>query len=286
MRIDELFLSGRPLLSFEFFPPKDAAGEAQLMQAVDELRPLNPDFVSITRTGGGTPPTLDLTLRVQRELGFLSMAHMTCAGYTAEEMGGYLDALWDGGGHNVLALRGDPPAGQSTFQATDGGFAYANDLVAFARARHDFCIGVAGYPEGHPQSLNPERDLENLKKKVDAGATFVVTQLFFDNADFYRWRDGAAKMGIDVPLVAGIMPILSVGQIKRFVMMCGAKIPQPLLLQLESLESDPVAVAAAGVEHARRQCEDLLANGVSGLHFYTLNRSKATALIGQVLQRK
>ncbi|MDQ3814320.1 MAG: methylenetetrahydrofolate reductase [NAD(P)H] [Armatimonadota bacterium] len=286
MRIDQLFAAGKPLVSFEFFPPKDEAGSEQLLKTIDELRPLRPDFVSITRTGGGTPATLDLTSRIQNEVGIRAMAHMTCVGYTAEEMGAFLDRLWDDGIRNVLALRGDPPPGQAQFKAPEGGFGYASDLVSFVRSRHDFCVGVAGYPEGHPQCLNITRDLEYLKLKVDNGGSFVITQLFFNNADFYRWRDAARGMGIDVPLIAGIMPILSVGQIKRFVSMCGAKIPHPLLLQLESLESDPLAVHAAGVEYAINQCEDLLANGVDGLHFYTLNRSKATVLIYQALQGK
>jgi methylenetetrahydrofolate reductase (NADPH) len=237
----------------------------------------------VTRTGGGTPQTLDLTNRIQNEIGIRSMAHLTCAGATQDDIGGFLDRLWDDGIRNVLALRGDPQPGQATFSATEGGFSYANDLAAFTRARHDFCIGVAGYPEGHPQALNPTRDLENLKLKIDSGGQFIITQLFFDNTDFYRWRDAAHAMGIDVPIIAGIMPILGVAQIKRFVMMCGAKIPHPLLLQLESIESDPMAVHAAGVEHAINQCEDLIANGVDGLHFYTLNRSKATVLICQAL---
>ncbi len=284
-RIDSLFPSGQPLVSFEFFPPRDEKGAEQLFQTNEELKPLRPSFISITRTGGGTPPTLDLTARVQNEIGIRAMAHMTCVGHSAEEMTKYLDSLWDSGVRNVLALRGDLPPGQTAL-AADSPFAYANDLVTFVRARHDFCIGVAGYPEGHPQSLNLVRDLEHLKRKLDAGAQFVITQLFFDNADFYRWRDRAHGMGIEVPLVAGIMPILSTPQIKRFVTMCGAKIPHPLLLRLESLESDPMAVHAAGVEYAIRQCEDLLANGVSGLHFYTLNRSKATVLISQALNLK
>ncbi len=253
------------------------------MSAIDELHPLRPDFVSITRTGGGTPPTIDLTDRIQNELGICAMSHLTCVGYTAQEMGEFLDCLWDKGIRNVLALRGDPPPGQAQFKATEGGFGYGSDLARFASQRHDFCVGVAGYPEGHPQALNPTRDLEYLKLKVDNGGRFVITQLFFDNADFYRWRDAARGMGIDVPLIAGIMPIMGVAQIKRFVMMCGAKIPQPLLLKLESLESDPLSVHAAGVEHAIMQCEDLIANGVDGLHFYTLNRSKATVLISQAL---
>jgi methylenetetrahydrofolate reductase (NADPH) len=285
-RIDDAFKAGRPTLSFEFFPPKNEDGHAQLLQAIDELRPLAPDFVSITRTGVGTQGTLDLTCEVQNELGFRAMSHLTCVHHTRAEMGEALDVLWQSGIRNVLALRGDTPPGMNPVDKGEDGFCYASDLVPFVRARHDFCIGVAGYPESHPQSLNPTRDLEMLKKKVDAGAHFIITQLFFDNDDFYRWRDGVHAMGIEVPIVAGIMPILNVAQIKRFVTLCGAKIPHPLLLQLESLESDPLAVHAAGVEYAIRQCEDLLANGADGLHFYTLNRSKATVLIGQALQGK
>lgn len=284
-RIDNLFAAGQPLISFEFFPPKNEAGSEQLFQAIEELRPLRPDFVSITRTGGGTLPTLDLTARVQNELGFRGASHLTCVGHTKQEMADYLDRLWDTGIRNIIALRGDIPGGQLLTDA-ENGFCYASDLVPFIRSRHDFCIGVAGYPEGHPQCLNLTRDLEYLKLKIDNGSHFVITQLFFDNADFYRWRDAAQKMGISAPLVAGIMPIMSVAQIKRFVLMCGAKIPQSLLIKLESLESDPMAVHAAGVEHAINQCEDLLAHGVAGLHFYTLNRSKATVLIEQALNIK
>ncbi|MGI8757204.1 MAG: methylenetetrahydrofolate reductase [NAD(P)H] [Acidimicrobiales bacterium] len=281
-RIDALFAGHRPLLSFEFFPPKNAESEAQLLQAIEDLRPLQPDFVSITRTGGGTQATLDLTARVQNELGFRAMAHLICVGHSRDEMEAALDCLWDRGVRNVLTLRGDLPGG-GVHAPEENGFAYGCDLAAFARSRHDFSIGVAGYPEGHPQCLNLTRDLDYLKKKIDDGGNFVITQLFFDNADFYRWRDAAHAAGINVPLVAGIMPILGVAQIKRFVAMCGAKIPQPLLLKLESLESDPMAVHAAGVEHSIAQCEDLAANSVDGLHFYTLNKSKATVLISQEL---
>ncbi len=253
------------------------------MTAISELRPLRPHFISVTRTGGGTQQTLGLTECIQNELGFCAMSHLTCAGHTREEIGAFLDELWDNGVRNVLALRGDPPPGQTMFQATDGGFEYASDLTAFIRARHDFCIGVAGYPETHPQSLNAIRDARYLKEKVYAGGNFVITQLFFNNDDFYRWRDTVRGMGVDVPIVAGIMPILGVSQVKRFVSMCGAKIPEVLLQRLESLESDPLAVHAAGIEYSIRQCEDLMANGVDGLHFYTLNKSKATVLICQAL---
>ena len=288
MRIDRLFNLGLPTLSFEFFPPKSEAGWAQLYQAIGELHSLKPSYVSVTYGAGGSTrtKTVELVERIQNELKIRSMAHLTCVGHTAEEIGAILDDLWNAGIKNVLALRGDPPAGQTTFVKTEGGFAYADQLVKFTRARHDFCIGVAGYPEGHPQCLNKQRDLEHLKAKVDNGANFVVTQLFFDNADFYRFRDAARSAGIKVPLVAGIMPILNVGQIKRFISMCGAKIPHPLLLKLESLENDPEAVAQAGTDYATHQCQDLLANGVEGIHFYTLNKSKATVQICKALSTK
>ena len=185
--------------------------------------------------GSTRQKTVELVERIQREIGIRSMAHLTCVGHTADQIGGILDELWNGGIRNVLALRGDPPTGQSWFVPTEGGFAYADQLVKYAKGRHDFCVGVAGYPEGHPQCLNRTRDLENLKRKVDNGASFVITQLFFDNTEFYRFRDAARAIGVKVPIIAGIMPILNLGQIKRFISMCGAKIPNPLLVKLESL---------------------------------------------------
>ena len=288
MRIDQILGQGLPAVSFEFFPPKNEAGFQQLYRTIEDLRPLAPSYVSVTYGAGGSTraKTVELVERIQREAKIRSMAHLTCVGHTRDEIGGILDDLWAAGIRNVLALRGDPPAGQSQFVATEGGFAYADELTAYVRSRHDFCVAVAGYPEGHPQCLNRTRDLENLKKKTDAGACFVITQLFFDNADFYRFRDQARAMGIKVPIVAGIMPILNVGQIKRFISMCGAKIPHPLLTRLESLESDPEAVYAAGVEYATKQCQDLLRNGADGIHFYTLNKSKATVEICKALDAK
>ncbi len=282
MRIDQVIgLGGRPAVSFEFFPPKTDAGFSALFQTIDELKPLDPSYVSVTYGAGGSTrtKTLELAERIQRELALRSLAHLTCVGHTRDELAAILDELWAAGIRNLLALRGDPPAGQAQFAATDGGFSNAAELVAFAAARHDFCLGVAGFPEGHPQCLNKTRDLEYLKRKVDAGGNFVVTQLFFDNTDFYRFRDAARAIGIRVPIVAGIMPISNVAQIKRFVGMCGAKIPNPLLLRLEAVEADAEAVHAAGVDHATRQCRDLIANGVDGVHFYTLNKSKATVEI-------
>ncbi len=286
MRIDRILSPGQLTVSFEFFPPKTDAGFQSLFQTIDDLKAIKPSYVSVTYGAGGSTreKTVNLVERIQRELGIRSMAHLTCVGHTADEIGSILDDLWKAGIRNVLALRGDPPAGQSQFVATAGGFANADELVKYTADRHDFCIGVAGYPEGHPQCLNKTRDLEHLKRKVDNGAAFIVTQLFFDNTDFYRFRDAARGMGIQAPIVAGLMPILNVAQIKRFISMCGAKIPQPLLLKLEALERDPEAVYSAGVDYATVQSNDLLANGVDGIHFYTLNKSKATVQICKSLK--
>lgn len=285
MRIDSLMGRHKPTISFEFFPPKTDTGFTNLFSTIDELHPLHPSYVSVTYGAGGSTrqKTVDLVARIQAELQIRAMAHLTCVGHTADEIGAILDELWNKGVRNILALRGDPPAGQSQFVATEGGFAYANELVKFVAERHDFCVGVAGYPEGHPQCLNRTRDLEHLKRKIDNGGCFVVTQLFFDNADFYRFREEARAMGIHCPIVAGIMPITNVGQIKRFVSMCGAKIPQRLLTKLEARENDPEAVFRTGIDYAINQCQDLLFNDTDGLHFYTLNKSKATVEICRAL---
>jgi methylenetetrahydrofolate reductase (NADPH) len=289
MRIDQILGKGLPAVSFEFFPPKTDAGFQQLFQTIEELKPIQPSYVSVTYGAGGSTrqKTVELVERIQREAKIRAMAHLTCVGHTADQIGGILDDIWNAGIRNVLALRGDPPAGQSQFVATDGGFAYANELVAHVRSRHDFCIAAAGYPEGHPQCLNRTRDMEHLKRKVDNGANFVVTQLFFDNAEFYRFRDDARAMGIKVPIIAGIMPITNVSQIKRFISMCGAKIPHRLLTKLEAIEPNgPEAVHQTGVDYAAMQCRDLLFNDVDGLHFYTLNKSKATVEVCQRLDVK
>jgi methylenetetrahydrofolate reductase (NADPH) len=285
MRIDQILGLGKPTVSFEFFPPKTEEGFNALFRTIEHLRPIQPSYVSVTYGAGGSTrqKTVDLVERIQREIGIRSMAHLTCVGHTADEIGSILDDLWRCGIRNVLALRGDPPAGQTQFVVTEGGFANADALVKYVRGRHDFCIGVAGYPEGHPQCLNKVRDLEHLKRKIDNGGNFIVTQLFFDNDDFYRFRDHARSVGIKVPIIAGIMPIGNVAQIKRFISMCGAKIPHPLLLKLEAVEPSADAVYAAGVEYAIQQCQDLLAHQADGIHFYTLNKSKATVDICKAL---
>ena len=288
MRIDRLLSQGLPTVSYEFFPPKNVAGFALLYGTIAELYAMKPSYVSVTYGAGGSTraKTVELTARIQNELKLRAMAHLTCVGHTRDELDGILAQVWESGVRNVLALRGDPPQGQRWFTPTEGGFAHASDLVAHIAGRYDFCVGVAGYPEGHPECLNRMRDLEHLKQKCDAGASFVVTQLFFDNADFFRFRDEARKIGINQPLVAGIMPILSVQQIKRFISTCGAKIPHDLLTRIEAVESSPDAVYQVGVEHAINQCRQLISEGVQGLHFYTLNRSKATVDIVKALSVK
>ena len=283
MKIIDMLRQGSPTISFEFFPPKNDRGFSDLFAAIEALKPLRPSYVSVTYGAGGSTrrKTVDLVKRIKHEIGIEAMAHLTCVGAAAAEIASVLRNLHDGGIDNLLALRGDPPKGQDVFEAVAGGFRYANELVAFIRAGYDFCLGGACYPETHPEAPSPAADLENLKRKVDAGVDFLITQLFFDNADFYRFRDRAAAAGIDAPLLAGIMPLLSIKQTKRFAQMCGARIPADLLAKIEPLEDDPEAVRSIGTMHAARQCEQLLDEGVAGLHFYTLNRSTATRAVLQ-----
>jgi len=286
MRIIDILKSGKRTVSFEFFPPKDDAGFADLFQTIEALKPLHPSYVSVTYGAGGSTrrKTVDLVKRIKHEIGIESMAHLTCVGATRDEIENVLDELKDGGMENVLPLRGDPPKGQEQFVKTEGGFGYANELVEFVRGRYSFCLGGACYPEGHPEAPSADADLDNLKRKVDAGVDFLITQLFFNNDAFFRFRDRAVAAGIRVPILAGIMPILNVKQVKRFTGMCGASIPKHVLANIEAVEDDQEAVRQLGTYHATRQCEGLLANGVAGLHFYTLNRSTATRAICQTIR--
>jgi methylenetetrahydrofolate reductase (NADPH) len=275
--------ANRPALSFEFFPPKTEEGERSFMQkTVPALKALRPDFCSVTYgAGGGTrEKTLSIVDRLQREHGLTSLAHLTCVGSTREEIRGTLEEGRRLGIRNILALRGDPPEGTREFQATAGGFAYASELVGFLRELGGFCVGVAGFPEGHSAcKAGREADWEHLRRKIAEGADYVITQLFFDNWDFYRFRDYLTIRGVTVPILPGIIPILSTSQIKRFTAMCGATIPPPLLAELDRLGDDDEATAAFGVDYASRQCEDLMRQGVPGLHFYTLNRARSTSQI-------
>lgn len=286
MRISAQLREHATTLSFEFFPPKDDIGFWDLYRTVESLRPLRPDYVSVTYgAGGGTRrKTVDLVGRIKNDIGIESMAHLTCVGHTADEIGGVIDELRSVGVENVLALRGDPPKGQADFVPTAGGFRYANELIAYIRRRADICIGAACYPEVHPEAPDADRDLDNLKRKVDAGADFLITQLFFDNQSFLAFRDRVERAGISIPIIAGIMPVLSVKQVKRFTDMCGAKIPKDLLSRIEAVEDDVEAVRHIGMYHATRQCLSLIDEGVAGIHFYTLNRSAATRAIYQCIK--
>jgi len=277
MKIVERLRQG-PAFSFEFFPPKDEAGVERLFETIAELRPYQPGYVSVTYGAGGSTRrlTVDLVRRIKRSVGIEAMAHLTCVGATREELGEVLAELAASGIENVIALRGDPPRGESRFVATPGGFANASELVAYIRGRHDFCVAAACYPERHPEAASADADLAHLKAKVEAGADFLISQLFFDNADYFRFVERARQAGISVPIVPGIMPITNLSQVKRFTALCGARIPTPLLARLEASGSDAEAVGAIGVEHATAQCRDLLARGAPGVHFYTLNRSLAT----------
>ena len=278
MLIKDLLNQGTPSFSFEFFPPKTDEAFDTLMETIRELQKLHPTFVSVTYGAGGNTRrrTIDVVTKAKGELGQESMAHVTCVGSTEEEMRDVLDELKRQGIENVLPLRGDPPAGTDVFEKKPGGFGYANELVSFIKENYDFCLGVAGYPEGHQEADDFDTDLANLKLKVDAGADFVITQMFFDNRFYFDFVVQARAIGIDVPLIPGIMPILNLGQIQRFTQMCGATIPEKLLERLEAIKEDADAVRQCGVEHAAQQCRELLEGGVPGIHFYTLNRSTST----------
>lgn len=287
MRICDQLKAGTPSLSFEFFPPKDDIGFWDLYKTIESLKPLAPTYVSVTYGAGGSTrrKTIDLVERIKKDIGIEPMAHLTCVGADRTEIARVLDELRANNIDNVLPLRGDPPQGESKFTPVEGGFRYASELAAFIRERHhDFCLGGACYPEGHPEAPSRETDLENLKKKVDAGVDFLITQLFFDNADFLSFRERVVHAGIHLPILAGIMPILSVKQVKRFTQMCGASIPKDLLQRIESVEDDPEAVRQLGMYHATEQCRGLLKENVAGIHFYTLNRSTATRAIYQLIQ--
>jgi len=286
MKISEILNRGRQTFSFEFFPPKSDEGFDQLYQTIENLKSWNPGYVSVTYGAGGSTrsKTIDLVGRIKHQIGLEGMAHLTCVGHTADEIRGILDLLKEKGIDNVLALRGDPPQGEEKFVKTPNGFGYGNELVAFIRKNYSFCLGVAGYPEGHVECPDKTADLQNLKRKVDAGADFIVTQLFFDNRFFLEFLERARAIGIQVPIIPGIMPIINAKQTKRFTKMCGASIPSDLLARLEKYHEDNLAIGKIGVEHATRQCEELLKLGVPGIHFYTLNRSKATLDILQNLK--
>ncbi|HKW98176.1 MAG TPA: methylenetetrahydrofolate reductase [NAD(P)H] [Bryobacteraceae bacterium] len=288
MQIRELLSRGRPTFSFEFFPPKSDEAARQLEQTISELRPLGPSFVSVTYGAGGSTRerTIEIVSRVKRETGIEAMAHLTCVGSSSDDIGDVLGRIRAAGIENVLALRGDPPKGQTTFTAAEGGFRYASELVAFIREKHNsaLCLGGACYPEKHPECGNPAVDLANLKRKVDSGVDFVITQLFFNNRHYFEFVERARRIGIRVPIVAGIMPITNASQVERFMVSCGATIPFDLAEELDRRRDNPQAVMELGIAHATAQSIELLDHGAPGIHFYTLNRSTATREIYAALQ--
>jgi methylenetetrahydrofolate reductase (NADPH) len=282
LRIDEIIAaSDGPVFSFEFFPPKTDEGEQNLRLTLEDLRAFDPDFVSVTYgAGGGTRArTVEVTKWLKQDLGIEAMAHLSCVGSTREELQEILDDVAAAGIENVLALRGDPPRGETEWRPHPGGLHYSTELAALITERYPLAVGAACFPEVHPEAPDMAHDLRFLRQKVEAGASFLITQLFFDNEVYFRFVEEARAAGIEVPILPGIMPITDVGQIKTITGMCGASIPQRLLEALEWRGGDRDAVLQLGVAYATLQCAELLARGAPGIHFYTLNRSPATRAI-------
>ena len=286
MKISEKLKSSSPVFSFEFFPPKDEAGFQSLFETIEKLKPANPAFVSVTYGAGGSTrsKTVDLVGKIKNDIAIESMAHLTCVGHQKDEIVSVLESLQNLRIENILALRGDPPLGEKKFIKTKGGFGYGNELVSFIKSKFPFCVGAACYPEGHIECPELSLDMENLKRKVDAGVDFLITQLFFDNRHYFDFINKARQKGINIPIIPGIMPVLNLKQSQRFTKMCGASLSDSLLAKFDGVQEDPVKVREIGINHAIDQCRDLLRSGAPGIHFYTLNRSKATLAILEQLQ--
>ena len=287
MRIDEIIeSSGEPVFSFEFFPPRTPEGEVTLRETLALLGDLSPSFVSVTYGAGGTTRarTVEITKWIKQELGIEAMAHLSCVGETREGLAQILDRFQEIGVENVLALRGDPPRGEEEFSQPEGGLASAADLTAFIAERWEFAIGGACFPEVHPEAESLDADLAYLKTKVAAGAGFLNTQLFFDNSAYFEFVATARAKGIDVPIIPGVIPIASYGQVARICKLCDASIPEELETAMQALGGDPEAEALLGVAYAAQQCEELLAGGAPGIHFYALNRAPGTRAVLSALR--
>ncbi|HMD56228.1 MAG TPA: methylenetetrahydrofolate reductase [NAD(P)H] [Solirubrobacteraceae bacterium] len=286
MRIDQILAAEGPVFSFEFFPPKTQDGERNLEAALTELGALEPSFVSVTYGAGGSTreKTIEIVKRIKEEHGLEAMAHFTCVGATVEQLRGTLDEMREAGIDNVLALRGDPPAGEEAWTKTEGGLEYSRELVELIAAGYPFAIGAACFPETHIHATSAEADLEHLVEKVGAGVDFLITQVFFDNSYYFDFVARARAAGIGVPIIPGVMPITRVGQVERMAAMCGSEIPEELHRELHARGEDPEAVLDFGVAYATLQCAELLAAGAPGIHFYTLNRSPATRAILSALR--
>jgi methylenetetrahydrofolate reductase (NADPH) len=284
--IAALLAQGERSFSFEFFPPKDAAGEEVLWRSISELEALRPTFVSVTYGAGGSTRdrTIEITGRIATETSMTPMAHLTCVGHTVSELERILDALAAAGVQNVLALRGDPVGGPgTTWTATEGGLDHACELVELVRRRNQFAVGVAVFPEGHRDAPDLEHDVRVMRAKYDAGAEFAITEMVLRAADYFGLVERAGAAGVDIPIIPGIMPILNLNSMRKMVELSGREMPEEVLRRIEPLADDPAAVRAEGIRIATELCDDLLAGGAPGLHFYTLNRSKATREIYQSL---
>lgn len=282
MRISDLYQRREPTISFEFFPPKTPESEEVLFRdTVPELQKLHPAFISVTYGAGGS--TAGTSIRIVhrlRQLGIEALSHLTCVGHTQAQIGETLEQIRAQGVENILALRGDPPKGQTEFRAVEGGFSYAVDLIRHIREQGNFCVGAACYPEGHVECESKHRDWEIAAEKVDAGAEFLITQLFYDTSDFYDMEHYLkAKHDVDVPIIPGVLPFLSSEQIKRFTSLCGSKIPGPLRKKLEQFAGDDESVRQLGIDYCTKMCDELLRHGVHGIHFYCLNRSASCSAI-------
>ena len=281
MRIDGILAERRPVFSFEFFPPKTAEGLSNLRETLAVLSDDAPDFVSVTygALGSTRDTTIDIVKWIKQDLGIEAMAHFTCVGATTAELRSTLDEIEAAGVDNVLALRGDPPAGQDEWVQTEGGLLYSTELIELLSEHYSFAVGAAAFPEVHPQAESPESDIRFLKAKQDAGASFLITQLFYDNEFYFDFVARAREAGVTVPIVPGIMPVTNLRNIRRITELCKSEIPEPIERQLEAREDDPQALQDLGVAYATLQCLDLLSRGAPGIHFYTLNRSPATRAI-------
>lgn len=281
MRIDQILGSSRPSFSVEFFPPKTPEATEQLFETARALRELEPDFVSVTYGAGGSTRegTVEITRALKDELGYETMAHLSCVGETTEGLAATLDRIAEAGIENVFALRGDPPRGQGDFVQPEGGLGSAAELAAFISSGWDFTIGGACFPEIHPEAPDLDTDLNYLKTKVDAGVSFLITQLFFDNRVYFDFAEAARAKGIDVPIVAGVIPVASFAQTKRICELCDATIPAPLETAFAAAGGDPAREFELGVAYAAQQCAELLIGGAPGIHFYALNRAPATRAV-------
>lgn len=288
MNVAQAYGPGKFGLSFELFPPKTPAGEAAMYHNLGELMAFSPSYVTCTYGAGGSTrdKTLEIVSQVREQFGCTVASHLTCVGATVDDLRAYLTDAWRRGVQNIVALRGDPPKGQTDFRPVAGGLSYASELVKLIRAEFpQFGIAVAGYPETHQEAISPEADLDNLQRKVEAGGDVVITQLFYQNADFFRFRDQCEARGITAPLVPGILPVTNLAQIRRIASLCAACLPEQFVSDLAAHGDDEQGQFEVGVEFATRQVQELIAEGVPGIHFYVLNKSPATARVLQAIGR-